>query len=107
MGKSEPSLLNTSDVTSSTGLLYQKFVERFGSTCCKVISKKVRHDTKAHFEQCAELTGAAAELATRIILEAKPQLAKIADLEYLTRKDSMLMGTLNRILPGIADRRRA
>lgn len=107
MGKSEPSLLNTSDVTSSTGLLYQKFVERFGSTCCKVISKKVRHDTKAHFEQCAELTGAAAELATRIILEAKPQLAKIADLEYLTRKDSMLMGTLNRILPGIADRCRA
>jgi hypothetical protein len=62
---------------------------------------KVKHDAKAHFEQCAELTGAAAEIASRIILESKPHLAKMADLEHLTAKGSMLMGTLNRIYPGV------
>jgi len=102
MGKDRGSLFNASGSSFSTPLLHREFVERFGSTCCKVLSMKVKHDAKAHFEQCAELTGAAAELASRIILESRPHLAKTADLEYLATKDSMLMGTLNRILPGIA-----
>jgi hypothetical protein len=50
------------------------------------------------------LTGAAAEIASRIILESKPHLAKMADLEYLTTKDSMFKGALSRILPAIAGR---
>jgi hypothetical protein len=62
----------------------------------------VKHGAKAHFDQCAELTGAAAEIASRIILESKPHLAKMADLEYLTTKDSTPMGALNRILSCIA-----
>jgi hypothetical protein len=83
-------------------LLHRQFADRFGSTCCKVLLKKVKHDAKAHFDQCAELTGVAAEIASRIILESKPRLAKMADLEYLTTKNSTLIGTLNRILSGIA-----
>lgn len=102
MGKDGRTLLNASGSSFSTALLHREFAERFGSACCKVLSKKVKHDAKAHFDQCVELTGAAAEIAARIILESKPHLAKTADLEYLTTKDSMLMGVLNRILPGIA-----
>ena len=102
MGKDGRTLLNASGSSFSTALLHREFAERFGSACCKVLSKKVRHDEKAHFEQCAEMTGAAAEIASRIILESKPHLAKTADLEYLATKDSKLTGVLNRILPGIA-----
>jgi len=102
MGKDGRSLLNASGSSYSTALLHQEFAERFGSACCKVLSKKVKHDGKAHFDQCAELTGAAAEIASRIILEAKPHLAKTADIEYLEAKDSLLTGVLNRILPGRA-----
>jgi C_GCAxxG_C_C family probable redox protein len=101
MGNGGRSLLNASGSSYSTALLHREFAERFGSACCKVLSKKVRRDAKAHFDQCADLTGAAAEIASRIILESKPHLAKTADLEYLTTKDSMITGVLNRILPGI------
>jgi len=102
MGKDGRTLLNASGSSFSTALLHREFAERFGSACCKVLSKKVKHDGKAHFDQCAELTGAAAEIASRIILEAKPHLAKTADIEYLEAKDSLLTGVLNRILPGRA-----
>jgi C_GCAxxG_C_C family probable redox protein len=102
MGKDGRTLLNASGSSFSTAMLHREFVERFGSACCKVLSKKVKHDGKAHFDQCAELTGAAAEIASRIILEAKPHLAKTADIEYLEAKDSLLTGVLNRILPGRA-----
>jgi C_GCAxxG_C_C family probable redox protein len=101
MGNGGRSLFNASGSSFSTALLHREFAERFGSACCKVLSKKVRRDAKAHFDQCADLTGAAAEIASRIILESKPHLAKTADLEYLTTKDSMITGVLNRILPGI------
>jgi C_GCAxxG_C_C family probable redox protein len=101
MGNGGRRLLNASGSSYSTALLHREFAERFGSACCKVLSKKVRRDAKAHFDQCADLTGAAAEIASRIILESKPHLAKTADLEYLTTKDSMITGVLNRILPGI------
>ena len=101
MGKDRRSLLNASGSSYSTALLHRDFTERFGSTCCKVLSKKVKHDRKAHFEQCAEMTGAVAEIASRIILESRPHLAKTADFDYLMTKDSMITGVLNRILPGI------
>jgi hypothetical protein len=102
MDKDRRILFKASGSSYSTALLHREFAGRFGSACCKVLSKKVKHDGKAHFDQCAELTGAAAEIASRIILEAKPHLAKTADLEYLKRKDSKLTGVLNRVLPGIA-----
>lgn len=102
MGKDGRTLLNASGSSFSTALLHREFAQRFGSACCKVLSKKAKPDGKAHFDQCAELTGAAAEIASRIILEAKPHLAKTADIEYLESKDSLLTGVLNRILPGRA-----
>ena len=102
MGKDGRARLKASGISFSTALLHRQFAGRFGSACCKVLSKKLKHDAKAHFDQCAEFTGAAAEIASRIILESKPHLAKMANLEYLTTKDSTPMETLNRILSGIA-----
>ena len=102
MGRDGRTLLKASGSSFSTALLHRQFADRFGSACCKVLSKKVKHGAKAHFDQCAELTGAAAEIASRIILESKPHLAKMANLEYLTTKDSTPMGALNRILSCIA-----
>jgi len=102
MGKDGLTLLNASGSSFSTALLHREFSERFGSACCKVLSKKVKNEGKAHFEQCAELTGAVAEIASRIILESKPNLAKTADMDYLAKRDSMIAGVLKRVLPGIA-----
>jgi C_GCAxxG_C_C family probable redox protein len=55
-----------------------------GSTCCRVLTKKVKHDPKLHTAQCAALSGQAAEIAARLILTQRPELAPRADLNYLS-----------------------
>jgi len=65
--------------------LHDAFKAQRGSTCCRVLTKKVKHEKMAHFEQCAELSGLAAELACQSILAQRPELAQAADLDYLRR----------------------
>ncbi len=54
--------------------LHDQFRREHGSTCCRVLTKKVRHRPRAHLRQCAHLTGRAAALAAAIILEQRPRL---------------------------------
>lgn len=70
-------------VAAASHELHDAFKAARGSTCCRVLSKKVKHDKQAHFAQCAELSGLAAELACRALLAQRPELAQTADLEYL------------------------
>jgi C_GCAxxG_C_C family probable redox protein len=65
--------------------LHDAFKSARGSTCCRVLTKKVKHDRKAHLAQCAELSGLAAGLACRIIIAQRPKLVPRADLSYLQR----------------------
>lgn len=78
--------------------LHDLFRSKFGATCCRVVTKKVRDDHKALFKQCATLTGEAAELAARFILEARPNLFEQADWDFLTARDSTLGAGLNRLV---------
>jgi C_GCAxxG_C_C family probable redox protein len=77
--------------------LHDLFKERYGSICCRVLSKKVKQDPKAHFRQCADLTAVGAELAARLILERRPELVEQADLGYLNRKDSKIVSGFKRV----------
>lgn len=63
--------------------MHDQFKERFSSTCCRVLTKKVKHDRKAHHENCLNLTRGGAEIAVRLLLEARPALMKEADREFL------------------------
>ncbi len=78
--------------------LHDLFRSEFGSTCCKVLTKKVRHDQKALMKLCTLHTGEAAEAAARLILEARPELMAQADLEFLCARDTKLSAGFNRIL---------
>ncbi|MBW2259494.1 MAG: C_GCAxxG_C_C family protein [Deltaproteobacteria bacterium] len=78
--------------------LHDLFRSEFGSTCCKVLTKKVRHDQKALMKLCTLHTGKAAEAAARLILEARPELVAQADLEFLCARDTKLSAGFNRIL---------
>jgi len=78
--------------------LYDLFRSEFGSTCCKVLTKKVRHDQKALMKLCTLHTGEAAEAAARLILEAHPELVAQADLEFLSARDTKLSAGFNRVL---------
>jgi C_GCAxxG_C_C family probable redox protein len=68
--------------------MHDLFKERFGSTCCRVLSKKVRQDHKAHMAQCTNLTGEAAVQAAQIILAAKPELAEAAGIDCLCNRSN-------------------
>jgi len=78
--------------------LHGSFKAEFGTTCCRVLTKKVAHDQRALFSQCANQTGEAAEMAARIILEARPGLFDEADWDFLEKRDSKLEAGISRLL---------
>jgi C_GCAxxG_C_C family probable redox protein len=78
--------------------LHDLFRSKFGSPCCRILTKKLRDDDKALFKHCAENTGQAAELAARVILESRPDLVQQADWDFLSTQDSRLQAGLNRLL---------
>ena len=69
--------------------MHDRFRERFGATCCRVLSKKVKHDDKAHRANCLVLTRGGAEMAVRLLLQARPDLITKADRNFLTARDGL------------------
>lgn len=78
--------------------LHDRFKASNGTTCCRVLSKPVRHDRKAHFRHCAELTANTAEMAVRLMLEEIPGLALRVNHEYLRNRQSMIGGLWWRVV---------
>ncbi|MGM0644085.1 MAG: C-GCAxxG-C-C family protein [Thermodesulfobacteriota bacterium] len=78
--------------------LHDEFKAANGATCCRVLTRKVRHDRQAHFEQCARLTGSAAEMAARLILHQRPELAGSADTGFLHKMDTRVGALINRLV---------
>lgn len=85
------------DMRDGARQLHDAFKSAHGATCCNVLIRKVKHDRNAHFQQCADLTGEAAELAARLILQKRPELKARADRGFLARRDSIISGTLSRL----------
>jgi C_GCAxxG_C_C family probable redox protein len=78
--------------------LHDRFKASFGATCCRVLSRELQHDPRAHFQQCSMITGRTAQIATDIILRAKPELSEQVDMEFLTRRDSRVGAGVRRIV---------
>ncbi len=68
--------------------LHHLFKSRFGATCCRVLSRRVKDLPKQHFEQCAGMTGTAAGLATKIILRERPEIITQIDYAFLNKRES-------------------
>ena len=77
--------------------LHDRFKEKHGSTCCRVLTKKVKADPKAHLAHCAGLTESGARMAVSIILDHLPELAAGADPKALAKKRSALGAILRRL----------
>ena len=86
------------EMRESARQLHDAFKSSNGATCCRALSQKVKHDKKAHFNQCAELTAQAAEMAARMILQKKPKLMTQADNGFLTQRNSWFKGILLRLI---------
>jgi C_GCAxxG_C_C family probable redox protein len=103
LGRDRPGALNGKQAMPAANLLHNRFKGLFGSTCCRVLTQKVKHNQKEHFKQCGRMTGQTAELAALLVLEKRPELAEGADLGYLEAIDSWL-GSKLRQLVNIAGR---
>ncbi|MBI5556020.1 MAG: C_GCAxxG_C_C family protein [Deltaproteobacteria bacterium] len=66
--------------------MHDRFRARFRSTCCRVLTRKARHDDKAQRANCLELTRGGAEIAVRLLLEARPDLVGAADRNFLVSR---------------------
>ena len=93
------------DARDNARQLHEEFRATHGTTCCRVLTRKIRHDEKAHFKQCAELTANGAEMAARLILAKRPDLIPRADSAYLTRRESAVGGALLRLIQHFSRRR--
>ncbi len=82
------------DIRQAVNELHVWFKAEHGSACCRVLSKKIKDDKAAHFNQCANLTGKAAEKAALILLERRPELARDIDAAALHARESKLGGRL-------------
>ncbi|UCF95022.1 MAG: C_GCAxxG_C_C family protein [Desulfobacterales bacterium] len=78
--------------------IHDAFRTRFGSACCRILTKRVRNDHKAMMEQCTHRTGETVEIVARLILEARPDLLHQADWDFLAAQDSKIRARFKRLL---------
>jgi C_GCAxxG_C_C family probable redox protein len=90
--------------------LHDAFREANGATCCRVLSREVKGDRDAHFEQCRELTAYGARLAADLILRQRPKLAR-SSAECIRLKKPVLIrdvfGVITDIFSFLTKRRRS
>jgi C_GCAxxG_C_C family probable redox protein len=78
--------------------LHDAFKATNGATCCRMLSRSVRHDRQAHFQQCAHLTASAAEMAARLILYQRPELIQCTENGFLYKMDTKIGAMMTRLL---------
>jgi C_GCAxxG_C_C family probable redox protein len=74
--------------------LHDQFKARYGSTCCRILTKSLIRGSEGHFDQCARHSAGAAAMAAALVLEIQPERLARADWEYLSQTDSRLKARL-------------
>jgi C_GCAxxG_C_C family probable redox protein len=85
------------EIREASAELHDCFKNTFHSTCCRVLTRKVKDDPKRHFRRCAELTGTSAEMAARLIIHRRPEFAERitpARKKFIQQRDSKVFGFL-------------
>ena len=78
-----------------TQQMHDRFRERFKATCCRVLTKQVKQDKKAHFANCKMLTIGSAEIVVEMIIEALADLSEI-NKAFLASRDSKIGGKVKK-----------
>jgi C_GCAxxG_C_C family probable redox protein len=97
LGKDRP-YRRRRDMRDSARRLHDAFKAEHGTTCCRILSRKIIDDKKAHFLHCADLTAQAAEMAARLVLAERPELIRQADNGFLAKRQSAIGGALLRLV---------
>ncbi len=79
-------------------LLHDRFKQQFGSTCCRVLCRKVKHDRRMHFQHCADMTADTAVMVARLILEQQPERLAAGGTGDRARRPSALTAMFRRLI---------
>jgi len=90
LGRDGPGILNNRMVYTASRELHERFKTKFGSTCCRVLTKNIELGTKHHFEFCVRHAGEVAEQTARIVLNHKSEQLDLADWTYLNQTDTKM-----------------
>jgi C_GCAxxG_C_C family probable redox protein len=97
LGNNQP-FARRRQLRNSARQLHDGFKAANGSTCCRVLSRKFKGDKHTHWQHCADLTAATTEMAARLILKKRPELAAMADNTFMAKHESAIRGTVFRLL---------
>lgn len=97
LGRNGPGILNNNAVYSASRELHERFKEKFGFTCCRVLTKNIEVGSKHHYRFCARHAGEASEQTARIVLSHEPERIELADWKYLNQKDSIMRARIKQL----------
>ena len=97
LGRDGPGILNNRMVYAASRELHERFKAKFGSTCCRVLTKNIELGTNHHFEFCARHAGEVAEQTVRIVLNHKPEQLELADWTYLNQTDTKMRTRIKKL----------
>jgi len=80
LGRDGPGILNNRMVYTASRELHERFKTKFGSTCCRVLTKNI----------CVRHAGEVAEQTARIVLNHKSEQLDLADWTYLNQTDTKM-----------------
>ncbi len=96
LGPRQPGGMKSKEFEAVAKEMHDRFRARFSATCCRVLLRRRKEKGGA---TCKELTVGGVEIAAGLILEQRPELAGLADLDFLGLRESKL-GVLGRKLLG-------
>jgi len=97
LGREKPGFMNNKTIMNASKELHDNFRNRFNSTCCRVLSKNVKHGSKDHYKNGAEIVRFSSEQTGRILLRKKPELISSADYIFLEQSDSGIKSALKKL----------
>lgn len=98
LGRDRPGASDRNHAMPAAKFLHNRFKECFGSTCCRVLSHKVKHKPRQHFKQCARITAQTAEFSALIVLQNRPELGEAPSVTYLEARESWVASQLKRLV---------
>jgi C_GCAxxG_C_C family probable redox protein len=96
LGRDTPGWWNNNKIMGISKEFHQCFKSRFGATCCRVLSTKLKHGSKEKFQKGSEIVSFSSEQTARILFREKPALIKSADESYLEKFDSPIPTALKK-----------
>ena len=77
--------------------LHDRFLAANGSTCCRVLSRRVSRGKKAQMNHCADFIAQAVVLAAQLVIEKRPERLARVKPDQRVRRPSKLTGILRRV----------